>query len=334
MGAAKSGRWLLGIHAQQKPKLRRHICYNEPQPFDVDGGLDLSGSDSEIVDLLVRGAIDFHVHAAPDAVQKRRLNCLELAYQAKGAGMRAVVMKSHHFGTAPLAYLVNQVVPDFTLVGSLVLNSAVGGLNPEAVAVALRMGARVIWMPTYSSMADNERRRANAAVLPQATRTGITLFDKGGKLLPRVISILEVVKEANAILGTGHISVPEVYALVTQACRMGVKVTVTHPLNESYGSRLSLKQQLELASQGALLEHCFLDCVPPYGRLAISVLARHIKTVGAEHCLLCTDFGQYQNPTPLEGFRIMLANLLEAGISEAELGNMVKTNPARLLNLD
>ena len=274
------------------------------------------------------------MHAAPDALQKRRLDCLELACQAKEAGMRAVVMKSHHFGTAPLAYLVNQVVPGFTLIGSLVLNSAVGGLNPEAVEVALRTGARVIWMPTYSSMADAERRRANAAALPHAATSGITLFDKDGRLLPQITSILEAIKEANAILGTGHISVPEVYALVAQTRRIGVKVTVTHPLNESYGSQLSLKQQLELASQGAVMEHCFLDCVAPYGRLASGVLVRHIKAVGAEHCLLCTDFGQYQNPTPLDGFRAMLANLLEAGLSEAELRTMVKTNPAHLLNLD
>ena len=285
------------------------------------------------------GAIDFHVHAGPDPVERRRLDALELARQAKEARMRAVVIKSHHYGTVPLADAVNQVVPGFLLIGSLVLNSAVGGLNPEAVEVAVAMGARVIWMPTYSSVIDTERRQANMATKPLTSRAmthqGISLLDNGGKLLPEVVSILEVVKGANAVLSTAHVSIPEIYALVEAARGLGIRVTVTHPLNESYGAKLTLEQQLELAARGALMEHCFLDFMPsPYGELKITVLAEHIKSVGAEHCLLCTDFGQYQNPTPLQGFRMMLAELLKAGVSEAELTTMIKTNPARLLSLD
>jgi len=294
---------------------------------------------SNIIDRLVEGAIDFHVHASPDPVKSRRLDALELARQAKEARMRAVVIKSHHYSTSPLAYIINQVVAGFSLIGSLVLNSAVGGLNPEAVEVAIRMGARVIWMPTYSSVVDTKRRQANLPAIPitdrAVTHKGISLLDKGGKLLPEVVSILEVIKEASAVLSTGHVSIPEIYALVEAAHDLGVKVTITHPLNEGYGARLTLQQQLELAGKGVLMEHCFLDFMPPpYGELEITVLAEHIRSVGAEHCFLCTDLGQYQNPTPLEGFRIMLTELLKAGISEAELEIMVKTNPARLLSLD
>jgi hypothetical protein len=299
----------------------------------------LYDTSSHIIDRLVEGAIDFHVHASPDPVERRRLDALELARQAKEARMRAVVIKSHHYGTAPLAYAVNQVVPGFLLIGSLVLNSAVGGLNPEAVEVAVAMGARVIWMPTYSSVIDTERRQANMATRPLTSRAmthqGISLLDRGGRLLPEVVSILEVVKGANAVLSTAHVSIPEIYALVEAAHGLGIRVTVTHPLNESYGAKLTLQQQLELAARGALMEHCFLDFMPPpYGGLKITVLAEHIKSVGAEHCLLCTDFGQYQNPTPLQGFRMMLAELLKAGVSEVELTTMIKTNPARLLSLD
>ena len=297
------------------------------------------GTNSDIIDRLVEGSIDFHVHASPDPVERRRLDALGLARQAKEARMRAVVIKSHHYTTSPLAYAVNQVVPGFSLIGSLVLNSAVGGLNPEAVEVAIGMGARVIWMPTYSSVVDTNRRQANLAAISLTDRAiaqkGIALLDKGGRLLSEVVSILEVIKGASAVLSTGHVSIPEIYALVEAAHGLDIKVTVTHPLNESYGARLTLQQQLELAGEGALMEHCFLDCMPPpYGGLDIAVLAKYIKSVGAEHCLLCTDFGQYQNPTPAEGFRMMLTELLKAGLAEAELETMIKTNPARLLNLD
>lgn len=292
-----------------------------------------------IIDRLLEGAIDFHVHASPDPVERRRLDALDLARQAREAGMRAVVIKSHNYGTSPLAYAINRVVPGFSLIGSIVLNSAVSGLNPEAVEVVVAMGARVIWMPTYSSVVDTKRRQANMASIPVTDRAiaqkGISLLGEGGELLPEVVSILEVIKEANAVLSTGHVSLPEIYALVEAARGLSIMVTVTHPLNRNYGTELTLQQQLELASKGALMEHCFLDFMPPpYGGLEITVLAEHIKSVGAEYCLLCTDFGQYQNPTPLEGFRMMLAKLLKVGISEAELEVMIKTNPCRLLSLE
>ena len=294
---------------------------------------------TSIIDRLLEGAIDFHVHAGPDPVERRRLDALEVARQAKEARLRAVVIKSHQYDTSPLAHVINQVVPGFSLIGSIVLNSAVGGLSPEAVEVAVRMMARVVWMPTYSSVVDTRRRQANLGSIPLTDRAmaqkGIFLLDKGGELLPEVVSILEVIKGANAVLSTGHVSLPEIYALVEAARGLSIMVTITHPLNRNYGTELTLQQQLELAGRGALMEHCFLDFMaPPYGGLEITVLAEHIKSVGAEHCLLCTDFGQYQNPTPLEGFRMMLAELLKAGISEAELAVMVKTNPARLLSLE
>jgi hypothetical protein len=299
----------------------------------------LYNTSNTIIDRLLEGAIDFHVHAGPDPVERRRLDALEVARQAKVARMRAVVIKSHNYCTSPLACTINQVVPGFSLIGSIVLNSAVGGLSPEAVEIAIRMMARVIWMPTYSSVVDAKRRQANLASIPLTDRAmdqkGIPLLDKGGGLLPEVVSILEIIKEANAVLSTGHVSIPETYALVEAARDLNIRVTVTHPLNRNYGARLTLRQQLELAGKGALMEHCFLDCMPPpYGGLEITVLAEHIISVGAEHCLLCTDFGQYQNPTPLEGFQMMLAELLKVGISEAELEVMVKTNPTRLLSLE
>jgi hypothetical protein len=293
----------------------------------------------DIVDRLISGAIDFHVHTGPDPVQRRRVDALELARQAMSAGMRAAVIKSHHFGTAPLADAVNQVVPGFTLVGSLTLNSAVGGLNPEAVEAAIRLGARVIWMPTYSSMGDTRLKAASLAALTHSakslTRRGISVLDDEGRLLPETLAILDIIKGGSVVLATGHLPVAEAYALVAATRPRGVKVTVTHPLAGHCGARFTLTQQIELADMGAFMEHAFLDCMPPpYAGLPVSVLAEHIRAVGAGRCVMATDLGQPQNPTPIEGFRAMLAALLKAGLSEAELATMVKTNPARLLNLD
>ena len=282
-----------------------------------------------VIDQLMKGAIDFHVHADPDPFFERRLNALDLAMQAKEAGMKAIVLKCHHYCTAPLAYIVNQIVPDIRLIGSLALNKGAGGLNPEIVEVAARAGAKVIWMPTVSSVVDTERR-ANKA----SSERGISLIEQDGKLVSPMAPILEIIKNNNLVLATGHVSIPEIYAITTEARRQQIKVTITHPLTEGFGCTLTIEQQKELVNKGAYIEHCFVACMPLLGRLDPAVMVKHIKAVGVEHCLLCSDFGQAVNPPPPEGFRMMLSHMHNLGLSEKELEILVKVNPAKLLDLD
>lgn len=47
--------------------------------------------------------------------------------------MRAIVLKNHFDSTAPLAWVVSKVVPDLQVIGGVVLNRAIGGINPAAV---------------------------------------------------------------------------------------------------------------------------------------------------------------------------------------------------------
>lgn len=291
------------------------------------------------VDRLMRGAIDFHVHAGPDPFHERPLNALNLAWHAREMGMRATVLKCHSYGTAPLAQVVNQVVPDFLLVGSLVVNEGVGGLNPEVVEIAAKTGAKVIWMPTSSSTTDTRMRNGGGGHYPIrvsqfASDEGIALIGQDGKLVSRIIPILEIMKSYNMVLGTGHISVPEIYAITDEARRMQVKVTITHPLNEISGNLLTIEQQRELVGKGAYIEHTFINCMPWIQGLKPETIVENVRAVGVEHCILSTDFGQTINPLPPEGFRIMLANMLRSGLAEEELEILVKINPARLLSLD
>src|SRR5688500_18689373 len=103
-------------------------------------------------DIDLTGAIDLHLHSAPD-VRPRKLDDLAVARAAAARGIRAILLKSHVTLTADRAYLVEQVVPGIRVFGGLALNHAVGGINPVAVETALRMGAAEIWMPTLSSIA-------------------------------------------------------------------------------------------------------------------------------------------------------------------------------------
>ena len=80
-----------------------------------------------VVEDLLQGSIDIHIHHAPDPRVARKSNALQVALEAKEAGMRAIVLKSHEYPTVPLAYTVSQMVPDITIVGRICLNSESGG---------------------------------------------------------------------------------------------------------------------------------------------------------------------------------------------------------------
>jgi len=289
-------------------------------------------------DRLLNGAIDCHVHIGPEPFGERRLDTVSLALEAREAGMRAMVIKSHYYCTAPMAHLVNQLVPDFSLIGSLALNGGAGGLNPEVVDTAVQLGTRVIWMPTYSSSVDI-KKRAEGKRYPVGTTTSvpineISLLDAEGKLVAPIMTILEIMASNDVVLATGHISIPEIYAITAEARRMGVEVIISHPLSESTGSHLTPEQQKELATQGAYLEYTFVPCMPAAQQLNPAVIVEHIRAIGAERCIMTTDFGQNTNPPPPEGFRMMLATMLTYGLSEEELVTLTSTNPARVLGLD
>ena len=150
------------------------------------------------------GVVDMHIHSAPDLVQ-RSGDDLDMARAAAEAGMRAIVLKSHHAPTAGRAYLCNKVLGGTIRVfGGLALNPAVGGLNPAAVDAALKMGARVFWMPTLG--ARNQRSR-------EGKEGGIGIFDESGKVLTVVVEIVDMIASAGAVLNSGHLAPDETTAL-------------------------------------------------------------------------------------------------------------------------
>src|SRR5208282_6917456 len=105
---------------------------------------------------LLMGACDLHVHSAPD-LYVRFMNDLEIAKDAADAGMKAVVLKCHVEDTAGRAYLVRKAVPGVQTFGGVVLNHAVGGLNPTAVEASIGLGGKIVWMPTR----DSKKHRAH-----------------------------------------------------------------------------------------------------------------------------------------------------------------------------
>ena len=276
----------------------------------------------------LEGAIDLHVHTAPD-VYPRRLDDLALAHEAAAAGMRAILIKSHHTLTADRATLADRLVERVRVFGGLALNEAVGGLNPAAVEAALAVGARQIWMPTIS--AANHRQATGAP-------GGIRILDEAGQLRPAVLEILSLIARGDVILGTGHLSVPEILRLVPAARAAGVKrILVTHP--EFFVVDMPVGIQQELAGPDLFFERCLIVTVPPYPPVPagpivpLAAIAAAVRQVGVETTVLATDFGQAGNPSPVDGLRTYIAGMLELGISPAEIERMTRSNPAWLLGL-
>src|SRR6478736_10559596 len=133
------------------------------------------------------GAADLHCHFGPDAHRERSVDAFEAAREAAAAGHRALVLKSHDFPTASLAWSVGQVVPDIAVFGGISCDREVGGVNPAAVEVALRLGARIVWLPTLSSKQDFENGIAQMLGIPGP---GIVVTDPDGALLPATQEVL------------------------------------------------------------------------------------------------------------------------------------------------
>ena len=108
---------------------------------------------------ILKGSLDLHVHAGPDAGRVRRLDALETARHAYEAEMAGFVLKSHEYPTAPLAHALNQMYPGLQVAGAIALNRSVGGLNPEAVEVSAKLGARVSGCQRSAADAWLETRR-------------------------------------------------------------------------------------------------------------------------------------------------------------------------------
>ena len=275
--------------------------------------------DIEGVDL--SGVIDLHIHTAPD-VRSRKLDDFGVAWAATARRMRAVLIKSHVTLTADRAYLVEQIVPDIRVFGGLALNHAVGGINATAVEVALRLGAAEIWMPTLSAV--HQRH--------DPMGPGISIY-QDGQIAERVIDVLRLIAEHDAILGTGHLSTQEVVDLVPIARELGVrKILVSHPEHPPVDMPSSVQEELRDRC-GVLFERCLISTTLAGWTMPITEMAALIRRVGPASTVISTDLGQASNPAPVDGMAMYIASLQAEGYDKSSIDQMCRENPAALLGL-
>ncbi|MDS0136094.1 MULTISPECIES: DUF6282 family protein [unclassified Amycolatopsis] len=283
------------------------------------------------------GLVDMHVHSGPSPFP-RRFDHVEAARDGARIGMRAMVAKSHHHNTQMDVLAMQGRLADVEaqVFGGIALNSTVGGLNVHAVRMTLRMGGKVVWFPTISSGRHLDCHPEDGAfptTTVPLTLERIDIVDGEGALKPEAIEILDEIKEQQAVLNGGHMYPEYIKTLFEEAHERGLKrMAVSHP-DFVIGADPALCR--ELIELGAFVEH-EVGMYDPEGtqKWDPKNLLTWIETLGPEHTVLASDFGQKANPKPVDAWLRVGEALLDLGLPEKDLRRMVRDNPAYLLNLD
>ena len=287
----------------------------------------------------IKGAYDLQLHVAPD-VMPRRIDDIDVAHEFLERGLSGFVLKSHYFMTAERAAVVTKAVPGIKAYGAVTLNHSMGGLNPVAVDLAGRAGARLVWMPTVDALNETAGRSPDAMHPPfwatfqrELSEKGIspdpiTVLNEEGEISASAKQCLEIIAEHNMVLCTGHLGRKEIFPLVDEAKKLGVqKIVVTHA--EFPSQNFSQGEQYELAARGAIIEHCFTTTHT--NKAPWQLLFANVAAVGPERVILSSDLGQPSNPPVSLGLAIYAQRFLDAGFSAANIQSMFVQNPAQLV---
>jgi hypothetical protein len=285
----------------------------------------------------VVGVIDMHVHSHPD-VFGRSMDDVDVATLARSRGMRGILLKNHISETASRAALVMRVVPGIEVFGGIVLNKAVGGINPDAVEWMHRVyggRGRVVWLPTFES-----DKHVKTFSKPDAVGLMVA---PNGQVTPEMEAILKIIARENLLLATGHVHPEEIVAVVRRGRELGVKnIIVTHGLTNVPG--LTMAQAKEIAALGAVIEVCYLQFqagpnaplafLTHWTQIGAKHVAQAVKEFGARSLVISSDLGQSANITHPDGLEAAIAAMKREGISDADIDTMMRKNPARLLGLN
>ncbi len=295
-----------------------------------------------LADELLVGSIDMHCHAYPEFSNEfpNRYTTAEHIQKMVDAGMDGVVLKSHFWPVLQLTAELQRQFPNFNIIGSITLNDGVGGMSPWAVETAARLGAKVVWLYTWTSANDIAKggiSKTIANYIPSLNNYifngGKTLFDENGKICRNMLSILELCKQYDLVICTGHISVPESLALAEEAKKIGFKKLIfTHPDSGSVGA--TDDQIVRFAELGGFIELCALGLTPIHHRITPQRFGKIVHSVGAGRCIASTDyFFEWDSPSP-ELLRSLISALLYVDISSDEIKQITSYGPKELLGIN
>ncbi|MES1980524.1 MAG: DUF6282 family protein [Pseudomonadota bacterium] len=289
---------------------------------------------------LMVGAVDLHCHSGP-SVMPRYFDHYEAMQEASDAGVRALLIKDHYYSATPVTELLNKHFSHLkvTLLSGVPLNNQAGGLNIYAVEHGIAMGAKLVWMPTFSAKNHIEHHKQGATPgFPYAKKamkspTPLTILDSAGKLVPEVFEILDAIAEHDVVLSSGHLHITEIWPLFEEAIRRGVKRMIcNHP---TYVIDATLEDITRMAGMGVYIEHsmCMFSELAKWRIYEPAALDSLIQAAGVDKTILGSDLGQVGNPRLVDGFLDVIETCLDLGYSEADVRKMVSVNAAELVGL-
>ena len=276
----------------------------------------------------LKGVVEVHVHAKPD-LYPRSYSDMELMEAGVRARAKAIVVKWHYGTTAARAALCNEVCrrlhpeSELTMYGSIVLNKPAGGINPAAVETSLKLGARIVWMPTMDSR--NERRL-------KGYQDGIVCAEHGRVTEP-VKEVLRMIREYDVVLATGHLDM-EGRAVIEAAKNAGVqRILVDHP--EYWVTRTGLEEQERLVRDYDVCIGRYFAQPMPDGSFHVN-LSENLECyqkLGPDHMIISTDGGQLANPPWEDAMERYMQYFADNGVPMEHIDYMSKELPAKLLGI-
>jgi hypothetical protein len=302
--------------------------------FIAEDALTLSPALRKVLD----GTVDLHCHSGPSPFP-RRMDHVDASYDGARIAMRAILVKSHHHNTAMDVLAMQKLLTDAPtpVYGGVALNTEVGGMNPSAVALAINMGGRCVWGPTVSAAqhiaahTHDDGFPSPGGELHERTES---VFDESGDISAETDLVTRLVAEADVLLTGGHLDGDSLRAFMQTAHRNGVRRMLLHHPDFIVNTPDNVIE--ELLGYGAFVEHELAMYHPgvPAPRWPITQLVDWIRKIGPERTAIDSDLGQKGNPLPVDGYIYIVQQLLDHGVSEKDVRQMICRNTAYLLGLE
>ncbi|MFC5038217.1 DUF6282 family protein [Tianweitania sediminis] len=290
---------------------------------------------AEVAELLV-DAVDLHCHSGP-AAMPRILGHLEAFQMAEDAGFKALLYKDHYYVGMPHCAVLKDIYPDseVELYSGVALNNASGGINPHAVDHNIKLGGKIVWFPTFAAKNHIEAYASKSfpkTAKPMLPPIPLTVLDANGKLIDEAKQICDLIAEGDIILAGGHLHVSELFVLFEEAAKRGVrKMLVNHP---SYIIGCSDEDIRGLVGLGAYMEHSICMFIPGRAKQhETEDLIHMMEVAGVDRTVLGSDLGLTQAPKPVDGYRMIVSDLLDHQVDKADIKKIISTNATGLLNL-
>jgi hypothetical protein len=289
---------------------------------------------AEVAELLV-DAVDLHCHSGP-AAMPRILGHTEAFEMAENAGFKALLYKDHYYVGMPHCAVLKDIYPNskVELYSGVALNNASGGINPHAVDHNIKLGGKIVWFPTFAAKNHIEAYASKSfpkTAKPMLPPIPLTVLDANGQLTDETKQICDLIAEADIILAGGHLHVSELFILFEEAAKRGVKkMLVNHP---SYIIGCSDEDIRGLVGLGAYMEHSICMFIPGRAKQhETEDLIHMMEVAGVDRTVLGSDLGLTQAPKPVDGFRMIVSDLLDHQVDKADIRKIISSNASGLIN--